>query len=51
MIWQPEEEEILKAMAAEGHSASQIAKALIGRTRNAVIGKCSRLSITLGRKK
>ncbi len=44
--WTPERVELLKKLHAEGHSASQIAKRLGGGvTRNAVIGKVSRLGL------
>ncbi|MFA5567997.1 MAG: GcrA family cell cycle regulator [Trueperaceae bacterium] len=44
--WTPERVELLKTLRAEGHSASQIAKRLGGGvTRNAVIGKVSRLGL------
>lgn len=44
--WSEKEIAQLRALAAEGHTSSQIAKAL-GRTRNSVIGKCRRNSIQL----
>ncbi|MEM8754218.1 MAG: GcrA family cell cycle regulator [Pseudomonadota bacterium] len=46
MSWTDERVEKLKAMWAEGQSASQIAKALGGVTRNAVIGKVHRLGLS-----
>jgi GcrA cell cycle regulator len=46
MSWTDERVESLKAMWAEGKSASQIAKALGGVTRNAVIGKVHRLGLS-----
>jgi len=46
MSWTDERVESLKAMWAEGKSASQIAKVLGGVTRNAVIGKVHRLGLS-----
>jgi GcrA cell cycle regulator len=46
MSWTDERVEALKAMWAEGRSASQIAKDLGGVTRNAVIGKVHRLGLS-----
>lgn len=46
MSWTDERVEQLKAMWIEGRSASQIAKALGGVTRNAVIGKVHRLGLS-----
>ncbi len=46
MSWTEERVELLKKMWAEGQSASQIAKALGGVTRNAVIGKVHRLGLS-----
>ena len=46
MSWTDERVELLKSMWAEGKSASQIAKALGGVTRNAVIGKVHRLGLS-----
>ncbi|MEM7731365.1 MAG: GcrA family cell cycle regulator [Pseudomonadota bacterium] len=46
MSWTEERVETLKKMWAEGQSASQIAKALGGVTRNAVIGKVHRLGLS-----
>ena len=46
MSWTEERVETLKAMWAEGKSASQIAKELGGVTRNAVIGKVHRLGLS-----
>lgn len=46
MSWTDERVETLKAMWAEGKSASQIAKELGGVTRNAVIGKVHRLGLS-----
>ena len=43
MAWTDERVEVLKKMWGEGQSASIIAKALGGVTRNAVIGKVHRL--------
>lgn len=43
--WTDERVEQLKRLHAEGHSASEIAKALGGITRNAAIGKCVRLGL------
>jgi GcrA cell cycle regulator len=46
MSWTDDRVETLKAMWAEGKSASQIAKELGGVTRNAVIGKVHRLGLS-----
>ncbi|HUF57180.1 MAG TPA: GcrA family cell cycle regulator, partial [Thermohalobaculum sp.] len=46
MAWTDERVETLKEMWNEGMSASQIAKALGGVTRNAVIGKVHRLGLS-----
>ena len=46
MSWSEERVEALKAMWAEGKSASQIAKELGNVTRNAVIGKVHRLGLS-----
>jgi len=46
MSWTDERVEKLKELWAEGLSASQIAKALGGVTRNAVIGKVHRLGLS-----
>lgn len=46
MNWTEERVELLKKLWAEGLSASQIAAELGGVTRNAVIGKVHRLSLT-----
>jgi GcrA cell cycle regulator len=46
MSWTDERVEMLKAMWAEGKSASQIAKELGAVTRNAVIGKVHRLGLS-----
>lgn len=46
MSWTDERVEKLQEMWAEGHSAAQIAKALGGVTRNAVIGKVHRLGLS-----
>ena len=46
MSWTDERVETLKRMWAEGSSASTIAKALGGVTRNAVIGKVHRLGLS-----
>ncbi|MBA3326407.1 MAG: GcrA cell cycle regulator [Rhodobacteraceae bacterium] len=46
MSWTDERVETLRAMWAEGKSASQIAKELGGVTRNAVIGKVHRLGLS-----
>jgi len=46
MSWTDERVELLKKMWSEGQSASQIAKALGGVTRNAVIGKVHRLGLS-----
>ena len=45
MSWTDERVEMLKALWAEGLSASQIAKQLGGVSRNAVIGKVHRLGL------
>ena len=46
MSWTDERVEVLKKMWGEGQSASVIAKALGGVTRNAVIGKVHRLGLS-----
>src|SRR5205823_14144104 len=46
MTWTDERVETLKRLWAEGLSASQIAAALGGVTRNAVIGKVHRLGLS-----
>ena len=46
MSWTDESVEVLKRMWSEGQSASIIAKALGGVTRNAVIGKVHRLGLS-----
>lgn len=46
MTWTDERVELLKRLWAEGLSASQIASELGGVTRNAVIGKVHRLSLS-----
>ncbi|MEM9047604.1 MAG: GcrA family cell cycle regulator [Pseudomonadota bacterium] len=46
MSWTDERVDLLKSMWNEGKSASQIAKALGGVTRNAVIGKVHRLGLS-----
>jgi GcrA cell cycle regulator len=46
MTWNDERVETLRAMWADGKSASQIAKELGGITRNAVIGKVHRLGLS-----
>ena len=46
MSWTDERVEVLKRMWSEGQSASIIAKALGGVTRNAVIGKVHRLGLS-----
>jgi GcrA cell cycle regulator len=48
MLWTPEAVEDLKRLALEGKSASNIAAALGVASRNAVIGKASRIGIKLG---
>lgn len=48
MEWTPERVEMLTRMWAEGFSARQIAEALGGVTRNAVIGKAHRLHLQRG---
>jgi len=44
MFWTDTMDKMLKAMLANGDSASVIAQA-VGRTRNAVIGRCHRLGV------
>jgi GcrA cell cycle regulator len=46
MSWTDERIETLRRLWAEGHSASQIASALGGVSRNAVIGKIHRLGLS-----
>jgi GcrA cell cycle regulator len=46
MAWNDERTELLKALWADGLSASQIAAELGGVTRNSVIGKVHRLHLT-----
>lgn len=46
--WTPARVETLRTMAVAGHSASVIAEALGGTTRNAVISKCHRVGVQLG---
>lgn len=46
-MWTPERVTLLKKLAAEGLSASQIANELEGVSRNAVIGKIHRLGFRL----
>lgn len=46
MVWDEKNIERLKTLWAEGLSASQIATVLGGTTRNAVIGKVTRLGLT-----
>lgn len=49
MGWSDKDVERLKAMLAEGHSASAVARVLGGgKSRNAVIGKATRLGLALG---
>jgi GcrA cell cycle regulator len=48
MLWTAEAVEDLKKLALEGKSASHISAALGVGSRNAVIGKASRIGITLG---
>ena len=47
MKWTPERIDRMRALAAEGQSASKIAAELGGFTRNAVIGKAYRLGVEL----
>ncbi|NTG01853.1 hypothetical protein G6L30_17190 [Agrobacterium rhizogenes] len=49
--WSDESISLLKRMVAEGHSASEIAAKLDGVSRNAVIGKATRLGLKLGHSK
>ncbi len=44
-VWSPEEDKKFRAMWLEGKSASQISRALSGRTRNAVLGRVFRLGL------
>ena len=44
--WTPARVDTLKSLWSEGLSASQVAKSLGGVTRNAVIGKIHRLSLS-----
>ena len=46
MSWTPEREKLLKELWSKGHTASQIATAIGGTTRNAVIGKAHRLNLS-----
>src|SRR5258708_30882151 len=46
MGWTDERVELLKKLWQDGLSASQIAKQLVGVTRNAVIGKVHRLGLS-----
>lgn len=46
--WAADEISTLMVMAAAGSSASQISRALVTRTRNAVVGKVMRLNMRLG---
>ena len=48
MLWTPEAIEDLKKLAREGKSASHIAASLGVASRNAVIGKASRMGVKLG---
>lgn len=43
--WTPQEDELLKSLIDEGNSASKCAAA-IGRTRNAILGRCDRIGIS-----
>ena len=45
MSWTPERENKLKELWKKGYTASQIAEAITGTTRNAVIGKAHRLQL------
>ena len=45
MSWTPERQNKLKELWKKGYTASQIAEALGGTTRNAVIGKAHRLNL------
>ena len=46
LSWTEERVELLKKLWTDGNSASQIAKELVGVTRNAVIGKVHRLGLS-----
>lgn len=48
MVWDEPAETMVRELAAKGKSASQIAAAIGGVTRNAVIGMASRRGIKLG---
>src|SRR5271166_5015984 len=48
MLWTDEAVETLRKLAREGLSASGIAAALGAESRNAVIGKASRIGVKLG---
>src|SRR5208283_937247 len=47
MVWTTEAIEVLKRLALEGRSASDIALALGAASRNAVIGKANRIGVKL----
>jgi GcrA cell cycle regulator len=47
--WNPTNETQLRALVDAGNSALEIAKALGGISRNAIIGKCTRMGLTLKR--
>ncbi len=45
--WDNGKIEMLRRLVAQGYSANQIAKELGGFSRNAIVGKCTRLGLTL----
>jgi GcrA cell cycle regulator len=47
MSWTDERVELLRKLAGDGLSATEIAAELGGVTRNAVIGKCARINVPL----
>jgi len=51
MTWTPERVETLKSLWAEGLTASQVAKALTGTTRNAVLGQVFKHGLQRGGKR
>lgn len=48
--WAPNEDEIIRALWPKGLSATEVAKKLPGRSRNAVIGRAHRLGVAQGSK-